>query len=113
GDEFAELGAALNDMAAQLEARRAELEAERGRVREALARFGEALAATHDAKELLRVVAAAAAEATSARGSRIVSADGSVVASGDAHADGERLTFPLTSWGERFGTLELVGDSFS
>jgi diguanylate cyclase (GGDEF)-like protein len=112
-DEFAELGAALNDMAAQLEARLAELEAERGRVREALARFGEALAATHDLKELLRVVAAAAAEATSARGSRIVSADGSVVASGDADDEGERLILPLTASGEQFGTLELVGDSFS
>ena len=66
-------------MAAQLEARLAELEAERGRVREALARFGEALAATHDAKQLLRIVAATAVEATSARGSRIVSADGTVV----------------------------------
>ncbi len=52
-------------MAAQLEARLAELEAERGRVRDALARFGEALAATHDAKQLLRIVAATAAEATS------------------------------------------------
>jgi diguanylate cyclase (GGDEF)-like protein len=57
-------------------------------------------------------VAAAAAEATSARGSRIVSADGSVIVSGDAGAAGERLTLPLTAAGVRFGTLELVGDSF-
>lgn len=112
-DEFAELGAALNDMAAQLEARLAELEAERGRVRDALARLGEALAATHDARELLRIVAVTAVEATSARGSRIVSADGSVVVSGDADGDGERLILPLTASGERFGTLELVGNSFS
>ena len=112
-DEFAALGAALNDMAEQLEARLAELEAERGRVRDALARFGEALAATHDAKQLLRIVAATAAEATSARGSRIVSADGSVVTSGDADGEGERLILPLTAAGEQFGTLELVGDSFS
>ena len=112
-DEFAELGAALNDMAAQLEARLAELEAERGRVREALARFSEALSATHDAKQLLRIVAVAAAEATSARGSRIVSADGSVVASGDVEGGGVRLVIPLIASGERFGTLELVGDSFS
>jgi diguanylate cyclase (GGDEF)-like protein len=112
-DEFAALGAALNDMAAQLEARLAELEAERGHVREALARLGEALAATHDTKELLRIVAATAAEATSARGSRIVSADGSVVASGDVDSEGEWLILPLTASGERFGTLELVGDSFS
>ncbi len=112
-DEFAQLGAALNDMAAQLEARLAELEAERGRVRNAVARLGEALAATHDSRELLRIVAATAAEAASARGSRIVLADGYVVASGDADGDGERLILPLTASGERFGTLELVGDSFS
>ncbi len=112
-DEFAELATALNDMAAELEARLAELEGERGRAREALARFGEALAATHDSKQLLRIVAAAAAEATSARGSRIVSADGTVVTGGDADGEGERLILPLTASGERFGTLELVGDSFS
>jgi diguanylate cyclase (GGDEF)-like protein len=112
-DEFAALGAALNDMAAQLEARLAELEAERGRVREALTRFGAALAATHDSEQLRRIVAATAAEATSARACRIVSADGSVVVSGDADADGDRLILPLIASGERFGTLELVGDSFS
>jgi diguanylate cyclase (GGDEF)-like protein len=112
-DEFAALGDALNDMAAQLEARLAELEAERARGREARARFGEALAATHDAKQLLRIVSAAAVEATSARGSRVASADGSVVVSGDPDAAGERLVLPLIAAGERFGTLELVGDSFS
>ena len=112
-DEFAELGTALNGMAAQLEARLAELEAERGRVREALGRFGEALAATHRPEQLLRVVAATAAEATMARTCRIVSADGSVVVGGDADADGDRLILPLVVSGERFGTLELVGDSFS
>jgi diguanylate cyclase (GGDEF)-like protein len=42
-----------------------------------------------------------------------VSADGSVIVSGDADGDGERLILPLTASGERFGTLELVGDSFS
>jgi diguanylate cyclase (GGDEF)-like protein len=112
-DEFAALGDALNDMAAQLEARLEELEAERARGREARARFGEALAATHDAKQLLRIIAAAAVEATSARGSRITSADGSVVVSGDADDDGERLVLPLIASRERFGTLELVGESFT
>jgi len=100
-------------MAAQLEARLAELEAERARGREALARFGEALAATHDAKQLLRIVAAAAAEATSARGCRIVAAEGFVVVSGDPAGEGERLSLPLTAGREHFGMLELVGDSFS
>jgi diguanylate cyclase (GGDEF)-like protein len=42
-----------------------------------------------------------------------VSADGSVIVSGDPVGDGERLILPLTASGERFGTLELVGDSFS
>ncbi len=111
-DEFAALGAALNDMAEQLQARLDELETERARGRDALTRFGEALAATHDSKQLLRIVAATAAEATSARGSRIVSADGFVVADGDADADGERLTLPLIAAGEQFGTLELVSDRF-
>jgi diguanylate cyclase (GGDEF)-like protein len=112
-DEFAALGAALNDMAAQLEARLAELEAERGRARETLARFGAALAATHDSQQLLRIVAAEAAEVTSARACRIVSVDGTVVVSGDEDADGDRLSIPLVASRERFGTLELVGDSFS
>jgi diguanylate cyclase (GGDEF)-like protein len=112
-DEFAALGTALNDMAAQLESRLVELEAERGRVRESLARFSEALAATHDAKQLLRIVAAAAVEATGAQGSRIESADGSVVVSGHADGGGVRLVLPLTASGERFGTLELVGDTFT
>lgn len=112
-DEFAALGRALNEMAEQLETRLAELEAERARAREALARFGDALAATHDAEQLLRIVAIAAAEATSARGCRIVSADGSVVVGGEPYGDGERLTLPLVAAGEHFGTLELVGDSFS
>jgi diguanylate cyclase (GGDEF)-like protein len=58
-------------------------------------------------------VAAAAVEATSARGGRIVSVDGSVVASGDVDSDGERLIVPLTASSERFGTLELVSDSFN
>ena len=112
-DEFAALGAALNDMAEQLEARLVELETERARGRESLTRFGEALAATHDSKQLLRIIAAAAVEATSARGCRIVSADGSIIVSGDAFGDGRRLTLPLTAGGTRFGTLELVGESFS
>jgi diguanylate cyclase (GGDEF)-like protein len=111
-DEFAALSAAFNDMAEQLEARLAELEAERARVRDQLARFGEALAATHDSKQLLRIVAEAAAEATAARGSRIVSADGSVVTTGDPDADGERLILPLTAAGISFGTLDLVSESF-
>src|SRR5207249_9851188 len=44
---------------------------------------------------------------------RIVLPDGTVVSSGDAECEGERLILPLTASGERFGTLELVGNSFS
>ena len=36
-----------------------------------------------------------------------------VVVSGDANAQGERLSLPLNAAGEHFGTLELVGDSFT
>jgi diguanylate cyclase (GGDEF)-like protein len=111
-DEFAALGTAFNDMAAQLESRLAELDAERTRVRESLARFGEALAATHDAKQLLRFVAETAVESTGARGCRIIATDGSVIVSGESGPDGERLIFPLTAGRESFGTLELVGESF-
>ena len=104
---------ALNDMAAQLEAKLAELEAERRRVRDAVARLGEALAATHDSGSCSgssrprlprqrRRAAAGSCRPTA-----------TVVASGDADGDGERLILPLTASGERFGTLELVGESFS
>ncbi len=37
----------------------------------------------------------------------------SVVVSGDVDADGDRLILPLVASGERFGSLELVSDSFS
>ena len=111
-DEFAALSAAFNDMAEQLQARVVELEAERARARDAMARFGEALAATHDSRQLLRIVAEEAAEAASARGCRILSADGSVVIVGDPDADGDRLILPLTAAGVDFGTLDLVSDSF-
>ena len=47
-DEFAALGAAFNQMAADLEARLNDLEDERQRLREANSRFGDALAATLD-----------------------------------------------------------------
>ena len=36
-----------------------------------------------------------------------------MVSNGEAGGEGERLVLPLTASGERFGTLELVGDSFS
>jgi diguanylate cyclase (GGDEF)-like protein len=111
-DEFAQLGRDFNAMAAQLEARRAELEAERLRLREATARFGEALAATHDADQLLRVIAEGAAEAAGARGARLSVGGGAVVEAGDLTGAGERLELQLASGGEILGRLVLVGDGF-
>jgi diguanylate cyclase (GGDEF)-like protein len=111
-DEFAQLGAAFNEMAEQLEQRLAELQTERRRVQDATARFGEALVATLDPDELLRVVVSSAVEATSAAGGAIVARDGTVRA-GDPGAAGERASFPLRAAASDFGTLELVAPAFS
>jgi hypothetical protein len=99
-------------MADQLQARLAELEAERGRLRDAITRFGEALAATHDMRQLLRVIVEAAVEATGARGARLLAEDGTIVETGDPDADGELLEFPLKAARTAFGTLTIVGDRF-
>ena len=111
-DEFALFASAFNEMADQLQARLAELEAERGRLRDAITRFGEALAATHDMRQLLRVIVEAAVEATGARGARLLAEDGTIVETGDPDADGELLEFPLTAARTAFGTLTIVGDRF-
>jgi diguanylate cyclase (GGDEF)-like protein len=112
-DEFAQLGRAFNDMADQLGARLSELDAERTRFREATMRFGEALAATHDAAELLRVIVETAVETTGAVGGLLESTDGFELTAGDPKAVGERLRLPVTSGRENFGTLVLIGESFS
>ena len=65
-DEFAALGAAFNQMAADLEARLNDLDDERQRLREANSRFGDALAATLDPEQLRRVIVESAVEATQA-----------------------------------------------
>jgi diguanylate cyclase (GGDEF)-like protein len=111
-DEFALLGEAFNDMAGQLQERLAELEAERERLRGAITRFGEALAATHDSGQLLRVIVEAAVEATGAAGAELVADDGTVVATGDPHAEGARLELPLAAGRTEFGSLTLIGGSF-
>jgi diguanylate cyclase (GGDEF)-like protein len=112
-DEFAQLGRAFNEMADQLQERMGELEAERTRVRDATMRFGEALAATHDPEELLRVIVETAVEATGAAGGYLEGSDGFDLSTGDVHADGDRLRFPVTAGRESFGTLVLVGERFS
>jgi diguanylate cyclase (GGDEF)-like protein len=112
-DEFASLGRAFNEMAAQLESRLEELEAERARLREANVRFGDALAATLDQAELRRVIVETAVEATSAAGGLVTAPDGAVVVAGDPASGAERLEFPLTASRGDFGTLVLVGEGFT
>jgi diguanylate cyclase (GGDEF)-like protein len=111
-DEFAQLGRAFNDMAAQLDQRRIEVETERARVREAIARLGEALVATHDSRELLRVVAESAVEAVGADGAIVTVAQGEAVRIGDPDSAGERIAFPLRTGSADFGQLVLVAASF-
>lgn len=97
-DEFATLGRAFNDMAAQLETRREELAAERMRVQDAIARFGDALAATHDPYALLPVIVESAVEATGAVGGRLVVEGKEIAKAGDPNAGGgPELEIPLES----------------
>jgi len=101
-DEFATLGRAFNDMAAQLETRRGELAAERMRVQDAIARFGDALAATHDPYALLPVIVESAVEATSAVGGRLVVEGKEIARAGDPDAGGgPELEIPLESGAEQ------------
>ena len=111
-DEFAQLGRAFNQMAAELEARMQDLEEERRRLREANARFGDALAATLDPEQLRRVIVESAVEATQADGGVVIAEDGSYVETGDVGGGGERLDFDLTTGRRSFGRLLLVGDEF-
>ena len=110
-DEFAALGRAFNDMAAQLEARVGDLDEERRRLREANARFGDALAAALDPDQLRRVIVESAVEATQAAGGIVIAADGAVVETGDVSGT-ERLDFDLTAGRRSFGRLVLYGDDF-
>jgi diguanylate cyclase (GGDEF)-like protein len=107
-DEFAALGEAFNDMAAQLEQRLQELDAERLRVRETIGRFGEALAATHDPYALLPVIVENTVVATGAAGARLV-VDGKEIAHEGSTADGGRpLAIPLGLDGRESGVLYLT-----
>jgi diguanylate cyclase (GGDEF)-like protein len=106
-DEFARLGRAFNDMAAQLEQRLEELAAERGRVRDAIARFGEALAATHDPYALLPVIVGSTVEATGAAGGRLVVDGREIARAGDPESGGKPLAIPLSSDGSEAAILYL------
>jgi len=111
-DEFAMLGTAFNDMAAQLEARLADLEEERERLRAAIERFGEALSATHDVGQLLPMIVDSAVEATGAVGAVLVTDAGMIVGSGETSAEGAHLELPLAAGRVEFGRLTLIGDTF-
>jgi diguanylate cyclase (GGDEF)-like protein len=113
-DEFAALGQAFNNMAAQLEARLEELEAERGRVRDAITRFGDALAATHQPYTLLQVIVANAVEATGAAGGSLVVGDKEIAHAGDPDAGGRPLAIPIGPEGRDGAILYLTprGDDF-
>jgi diguanylate cyclase (GGDEF)-like protein len=107
-DEFAALGDAFNDMAAQLEQRLRELDAERGRVRDAIARFGDALAATHDPYTLLPVIVTNTVEATGAAGARLVVNGKEIANEGDPDAGGPPLAVPLGLDSRESGVLYLT-----
>jgi two-component system cell cycle response regulator len=112
-DEFALLGRTFNQMAFQLQTRLDELEAERGRLRDVISRFGEALGATHDGKQLMRLVVEAAIEATSAAGGVLVGTSGELVKAGYPDKGAERIEVPLQAGSTNFGSLLLFGDEFS
>jgi diguanylate cyclase (GGDEF)-like protein len=107
-DEFASLGRAFNDVAAQLELRLEELAAERGRVRDAVARFGEALAATHDPYALLPVIVGSTVEATGASGGRLVVDEKEIARAGEPDGGGVPLAIPLGSDGGDSAVLYLT-----
>ena len=107
-DEFAVLGEAFNDMAAQLEARLRELDAERGRVRDTIARFGDALAATHEPYALLPVIVTNTVEATGAAGARLVVDGKEIAREGDPDRGGRPLAIPLGLDGRESGVLYLT-----
>jgi diguanylate cyclase (GGDEF)-like protein len=111
-DEFAQLGTAFNDMVAQLEQRRTELDRERERVRRATGRLGEALVATHEPRQLLRIVVESAVEATGAAGGIVIGRDGEIARAGDPDGDGERIAFPLRAGASDFGHLVIVSELF-
>ena len=112
-DELAVLGRSFNTMAEELEEPLDELEAERARLREAFSRLGAALAATHDAKQLMRVVVETVVDATGADGAVLLGRDGRGDRGGRPDAPATtRFELPLAASGtQSFGTLVLYGSS--
>ncbi len=110
-DEFAQLGSAFNRMAEQLQQRMAELRTERRRAHEATTRFGQALGATHDAKQLLHIVAETVVEATGASGAVVRTRAGEVLETGSSSGT-EEVAFPLRVGASDFGSLVIRGTGF-
>jgi diguanylate cyclase (GGDEF)-like protein len=109
-DEFAQLGNAFNRMAEQLQQQMAELRTERRRAHETTTRFGQALGATHDAQQLLRVVAETVVEATGASGAVVRTRSGDVLEAGESTGS-EEVTFPLRVGASDFGSLVIRGSA--
>ena len=107
-DEFAALGEAFNDMAAQLEQRLRELDAERARVRDTIGRFGDALAATHEPYALLPVIVQNTVAATGAAGARLLVNDKEIAREGNPADGGKPLAIPLGLDGRESGVLFLT-----
>ena len=112
-DEFAALAGSFNAMADQLRTRMLELEIQRTRLRDVLSRFGELLEATHDAEQLLTVIASAAVEAADAEGALLLGEQGTVVELGTLADDAERFEFPIATADSRFGILILYAAAIS
>jgi diguanylate cyclase (GGDEF)-like protein len=112
-DELALLGRTFNQMAFQLQTRIDELAAERGRLRDVITRFGEALSATHDSEQLMRLIAEAAVEATSASGGVLVGRNGELVKAGHPDRGSDKIEVPLQAGAIDFGSLMLFGDDFT
>jgi diguanylate cyclase (GGDEF)-like protein len=112
-DELALLGRTFNQMALQLQARLDELAAERGRLRDVIARFGEALGATHDSEQLMRLIAEAAVEATSASGGVLIGKNGELVKAGNPDKGKDKIEVPLQAGPISFGSLMLFGDALT
>jgi diguanylate cyclase (GGDEF)-like protein len=107
-DEFASLGRAFNEMAAQLELRLQELAWERRRTREAIARFGEALAATHNPYALVPVIVESIVEATGAAGGRLLVGGREAARAGNPDAGPPPLAIPLSGENGEAGLLLLT-----
>src|SRR4051812_38263295 len=106
-DEFATLAGSFNTMADQLRTRPLEPELERARRRSSPSRTGELLTATHDADQLLTVIASAALEAADAEGVVLISEQDVVVELGTITDHALRYELQIAAGESRFGSLVL------